>query len=55
MIKCPLLKKNIDDGICFDISMVAEHLAPARTMPNEILEIKDYEKICLNCPNHRND
>lgn len=55
MIKCPLFNKKIEDIICFDISMVAEHLAPLTTIPPEIRDIKDFKEICLNCPNHRSD
>lgn len=46
---------QIDDTICFDISMVAEHLAPNHTMPKEIIDIDNYEEICLQCQNHRED
>ncbi|WP_352400136.1 hypothetical protein [Anaerotignum sp.] len=53
MIKCPLLEREIDDGTCFDITMVAEHMAPERTAPKEATEIKGYREICLNCKNHR--
>mgnify|MGYP000912128902 CR=1 FL=1 len=54
-IYCPLVKEKIDDGECFDIHMVVGHEAPKRTIRKEILEIKDYEKICLACSNHRDD
>lgn len=54
-VNCILLEKEIDEGTCFDISMVAEHLAPKSTMPQEVLLINNYEGICLNCPHHRND
>lgn len=53
IIKCPLLNKEIEDGICFDITMVAEHAAPERTAPKEAREIEGYREICLNCENHR--
>lgn len=55
MIKCPLMDGQIEDSICFDISMVSEHLAPNHTMPIEVREIKNYEEICLKCQNHRED
>lgn len=54
-IKCPLLNKNIEDVICFDISMVAENMAPESTAPKEAIQVKGYKEICLNCPNHSND
>ena len=36
-IDCPLMKEKIDDGICFDISMVAEQMAPERTAPEKVI------------------
>ncbi len=54
-VNCELLKKEIDDGICFDISMVSEGLSPDRFAPKEVLEINDYKNVCLNCKNHRYD
>ena len=52
-VKCPLIKTEIEDVVCFDIHMNVEGLAPDNTVPQKILTIKDYKKICLNCPNHR--
>ena len=45
--------KEIDDGLCFDIQMVSEGLAPERTIPKEAREVLDYQKICLSCENHK--
>lgn len=53
MINCPLLSKEIDDGTCFDISMVAEKMAPEYTALQEAVKIPDYRNICLKCKNHR--
>ena len=33
-IECPLMEKEIDDGICFDIHMNVEGLAPDWTIPD---------------------
>lgn len=52
-VNCPLLDKEIDDGICFDISLVAEKMAPEYTAPPEAVEIPDYKEKCLECKNHR--
>ncbi len=41
MIRCPLMNEQIEDSVCFDISMVVEHLAPNYTMPAEIKDIED--------------
>ena len=54
-IECPLMEKEIDDGICFDIHMNVEGLAPDWTIPDEVLKQMAYKNLCLNCPNHRDD
>lgn len=54
-INCPLMETEIDDGICFDIHMNVEGLAPDWTIPDEVLKTTDYKQICLKCPNHRDD
>lgn len=55
MLNCPLMEKQIDEGICFDIHMVVERVAPKWTAPEEATRKTNYEDICLNCPNHRDD
>lgn len=52
---CPLYNKDIDDDICFDISLVAERFSPEVEVPEEVRKIPNYKEICLNCPNHRDD
>lgn len=52
-IECPLMKEKIEDGACFDISMVAEGMAPVRTAPERAVNNVDFKRICLECPNHR--
>lgn len=54
-IDCPLMGAEIDDGICYDIHMNVEGLAPDWTIPKEVLKKADYKQICLSCPNHRED
>lgn len=54
-VMCPLMEEEIDAGICFDIHMVVERIAPKRTAPKKIYEKDDYEDICNNCKYHRND
>lgn len=54
-VKCPLMGELIDDGICFDIHMLVDGMAPPQTVPEKVLKVKDYNKICLECPNHRDD
>lgn len=54
-IKCPLLESKIEDEICFDIHMYVEGMAPDWSVPQKVLEKPEYKKICLECPNHRED
>lgn len=54
-VECPLHGKKIETSSCFDISMVAEEMAPERTIPLDIREIEHFKEICLTCKNHRND
>jgi hypothetical protein len=54
-LSCPLMDTEIDEGICYDIHMNVEGLAPEWTIPEKVLETPDYKKICLQCPNHRDD
>ena len=53
MVECPILKKRIEEEVCFEVSMISEGMCPARFAPDEILAVKDYAQICLNCENHR--
>lgn len=46
---CPILESVIDDGLCFDICMVAEGVAPERTVPNEVTIKPNMKEICLKC------
>ena len=48
---CPLLNKNIESLICFDISMVVDFGAPRWTAPEEAY-IDNFKEICRKCPNH---
>lgn len=52
-IKCPLLGREIEEEICFDITMVAERMAPEYTAPMEATIIENYRNKCLECENHR--
>ena len=54
-INCPLLGKEIEDGMCYDIHMNVEGLAPDWTMPKTVLENPGYKKICIQCQHHRDD
>ena len=52
-LSCPLMDAEIDEGICYDIHMNVEGLAPEWTIPEKVLETPDYKKICLQCPNRQ--
>ena len=54
-INCPLMKEEIEEVVCFDISMVVEDGAPLWSAPKEATDTKDFKAICLSCPNHRNE
>ncbi|KAF0092557.1 MAG: hypothetical protein FD141_741 [Fusobacteria bacterium] len=50
---CPLMGYEINHiRECFDIATVAAGLSPPSEALDEVLLIKDFEKICLNCKNH---
>ena len=52
---CPLMGEWIEDGICFDIHMVVERLAPLRIVPEKVQENAKRDEICNHCTHHRND
>ena len=47
------IKKTDDDAICYDIHMNVERLAPDWTVPEEVLSVSKYKKICMKCENHK--
>ena len=52
-VRCPLINNQIIElGDCFDCAMVAEHMAPKWSAYEELTTVKNFEEICLNCPNH---
>lgn len=51
-VKCQLLKKEIEQLICYDIQLVAENVAPIWSALEEATNIKDFKCICLNCILH---
>lgn len=46
-LSCPLMDTEIDEGICYDIHMNVEGLAPEWTIPEKVLETPDYKKNML--------
>ena len=54
-VSCPLIGRDIEDTVCFDIHMVVEGMASQRTAPKEAVQNPDFKKICLGCPNHREE
>ena len=49
---CPILQREISDLECFDISMVAERMAPEDTVSKEVRIVENYKEICLRCKEH---
>lgn len=47
--------EDTTEEICFDIHMVVEGCAPKFTAPKKAVQTPDFRKICMNCPNHRDD
>lgn len=54
-INCPIMEEKIDEGTCFDIHMKVEGVAPDWSVPEEVINTPNYQDICLQCPNHRED
>lgn len=52
-VYCPLYGANIDEMICFDITIASEGMSPERFVEKKIRKIKNYKEICLACKNHR--
>ena len=46
-LSCPLMDTEIDEGICYDIHMNVEGLAPEWTISEKVLETPDYKKNML--------
>ncbi|MFU0823837.1 hypothetical protein [Clostridium sp.] len=55
LIECPLKKKQVEEYECYELSMASEGLAPKTYLSKDEKEIGKLKKICLDCPNHRND
>ncbi len=51
---CPVVKKIISIQDCFDACMVLEDGSPKVFALSEIVDNKDFEKICKNCFYYRN-
>ncbi|MBS4932377.1 MAG: hypothetical protein KH020_13875 [Clostridiales bacterium] len=49
---CQILQREISDSECFDISMVAEKMAPEDTVSKEVRSVENYKEICLRCKEH---
>lgn len=43
-VMCPILKKQIDDTVCYDIHMNVEGLLPDWGVPKEVVCIPDYKQ-----------
>lgn len=45
---CPLLKKKIDDGYCYEINMVVSNLIKPDALEDHINK-EEAKEICKNC------
>jgi len=52
---CPLMKSDIENGICFDIQMVVQDGAPIWTAPEKAVAIENFKAICKACERYRED
>lgn len=52
---CPLVGREIEIAVCFDICMVVDDGAPKWTAPEEAFAVAEFENICFKCPNHRDN
>lgn len=48
VFKCPLLKKNIDEGYCYDINMVRIGIAKENMLDDHI-DKNEANKTCESC------
>lgn len=53
LVYCPLYEKKIEVGDCFEISMVAEGMAPDRLLDRVVVKNENFVKICMTCENHK--
>lgn len=51
---CPVVNKIISMQDCFDACMVLEDNSPKRFALSEIVDNKDFEKICRDCFYYKN-
>ena len=51
---CPVVKRIISIQDCFDACMVLEDGSPRKFALSEIVDNKDFEKICKNCFYYKN-
>ena len=49
---CPIIRREIGDLNCDDISNVVDGGHPKRFAPKEIRATQNWEEICRNCPNN---
>lgn len=49
---CPIVQKAIEELTCYDVSMSAEEMQPARFAPKEFRETKNWKEICISCSEH---
>ena len=51
-VDCPVLNRKIEDYDCIEFATIAEELMKPNKGHNEFTQKKNFEEICMNCPNH---
>lgn len=51
-IWCPIVKKEIGDLSCDDVSNVVDGGHPERFAPKEIRNVPNWKETCQKCPNN---
>lgn len=54
MVKCPIVNKEIDEGQCVVIVDISEDCIKETMLPNDIIKVTEWRKICKNCEYHNN-
>lgn len=51
-IDCPLLKKEIPNTYCLEISSAVDGILKKNALEDDITQIEDYKKVCNSCKYH---
>ncbi|WP_156337833.1 hypothetical protein [Clostridium intestinale] len=54
MVRCPIVKKDIDIGECVIIVDVSERCIKETLLPGDVAKVKAWKEICKECEYHNN-